>query len=324
MERTYRPWRRRLRHDRGVADDVEAQIDELYRLPPDEFVAERDRLARAVRAAGDRERAQEISGQRRPTLAAWALDQLRDRDPEGLDRLAEVGDALRREQERALAGDRDADLRGAGRDRRAVIGRLAGEAVAALREIGRAAEQQLDTVNAVLAAAIADPELLQRIRAGRLVSDEVPAPSGLDDPFAVFATGAAPAAKVGRARKAAKPAEAKPAGKPAKAKARAAAKAPPSRPDPRLERARAAAESADAALDEAESAASRAADEARRAKRRVEELERELSRARREADKQVAAAAKARNALAGAGRKRAQAHGALQKVLDRRPPGREE
>jgi hypothetical protein len=323
MERTYRPWRRRLSHDHGVAEDVEELVDRLYRLPPAEFVAERDRLARSVREAGDRDGAKEVAAQRRPTLAAWALDQLRDRDPEGLDRLAEVGDALRREQDRALAGDRDADLRGAGRDRRAVIARLAAEAIAALRELGRGADQQLDTVNSVLGAAMADRALLDRIRAGRLVSDEVPASAGLDDPFVAFATTSAPASKAKKATKAATATKTTQATRAAKGATKVAKRAP-ARPDPRLERARAAAEAAEVALGEAEAAAGQASDAARQAKERVVELEKELSRARREADKRAAAATRSRAALAGAGRKRAQTHEALQKILDRRGAGGEE
>ncbi|MFL6185898.1 MAG: hypothetical protein ACJ745_13955, partial [Actinomycetes bacterium] len=48
----------------------------LYRLPPGEFVAARDQLARQLRAAGGREAARRVAALRRPSISAWAANQL--------------------------------------------------------------------------------------------------------------------------------------------------------------------------------------------------------------------------------------------------------
>ncbi|MGH9246982.1 MAG: hypothetical protein ACRD29_22225, partial [Acidimicrobiales bacterium] len=93
-------------------------IDSLYQLPPEEFVAARDALARELRQAGNKDSATAVTALRRPTVAAWALNQLRQRDPDGVEELSAVGDSLRDAQERALAGDPDADLRAAAAARR--------------------------------------------------------------------------------------------------------------------------------------------------------------------------------------------------------------
>ena len=47
-------------------------VDELYGLPIDRFVAERGAVARGLRADGKREEAARVSGLRKPSVAAWA------------------------------------------------------------------------------------------------------------------------------------------------------------------------------------------------------------------------------------------------------------
>jgi hypothetical protein len=51
-------------------------ISELYQAPLARFVAERKRLAAALRAEGDREGASELLARKRPTVSAWAVNQL--------------------------------------------------------------------------------------------------------------------------------------------------------------------------------------------------------------------------------------------------------
>ena len=61
---------------RRPAGDVEAEIDRLFELSPERFVAERDATAKRLRSGGDVEAAARVTKLRRPTVAAWALDQL--------------------------------------------------------------------------------------------------------------------------------------------------------------------------------------------------------------------------------------------------------
>jgi hypothetical protein len=51
-------------------------VNELYRAPHDQFVAERKRLASELTSAGDKAAGARLSKRRRPTVPAWAVNQL--------------------------------------------------------------------------------------------------------------------------------------------------------------------------------------------------------------------------------------------------------
>lgn len=87
-----------------TADPLDAEIDALYALPPAEFTAARNALAKR---AGPR--AAEIRKLARPSAAAWAINQLYWQRRDVFDRLAAAARALRAAHARRLAG-RDADL----------------------------------------------------------------------------------------------------------------------------------------------------------------------------------------------------------------------
>src|SRR6266498_1094600 len=114
--------------------DVEARTGRLYGLPPEQFVAARDELARALRGAGERQAAARVAGLRRPTVAAWAVNQAARRRPELVTDLIEAGERLRQAQRRALSGLRGGALRTAGAERRVAIERLLAEAADVLEE----------------------------------------------------------------------------------------------------------------------------------------------------------------------------------------------
>ena len=57
-------------------DSLEQVADELYGLPPGEFTEARDALVKRLRADKERDLANQVKGLRRPTVAAWALNQL--------------------------------------------------------------------------------------------------------------------------------------------------------------------------------------------------------------------------------------------------------
>ena len=122
---------RSARPGSGGRPDVQARIDELYALPLDRFIPERDALAKELRSAGDREAAELVKSQRKPVVAAWALNVLAREDPSGLEDLSAVGRRLRAQQ-RALSGGDTEPLRTATEERRAIVARLAGAARAIL------------------------------------------------------------------------------------------------------------------------------------------------------------------------------------------------
>lgn len=71
--------------------DVAAVLDELYTLPPSDFVARREALAAAAKAAGHLDGARRIQAARRPTLAAWAANMLLRSQPQESQRFLELG-----------------------------------------------------------------------------------------------------------------------------------------------------------------------------------------------------------------------------------------
>lgn len=168
--------------------DLDADIDRLFGLDPDDFVAERDALAKRLRAEKRRDDAAEVKALRRPTVVAWAVNQLARRRRDAIEELLARGETLRGAQESALRGDAG-PLREATAERRRSVERLRKAAAALLEERGSPpSDASLDQVSATLEAATVDPEAARVVRAGRL-SKELPAPSGfgglsLDDALA--------------------------------------------------------------------------------------------------------------------------------------------
>jgi hypothetical protein len=89
---------------------VDDTADELYSLTPGEFTRARDERAKELRAEGDREAANAVKALRKPTVAAWALNQLARTGRKDLDRLLAAGEELRAAQEELLAGGDRAGL----------------------------------------------------------------------------------------------------------------------------------------------------------------------------------------------------------------------
>ena len=153
-------------------------VDRLYRLPPDEFVAARDELARQLRSSGDRDQAADVKGLRRPSVAAWALNQVARQRPDDIEALIDIADELRRAQEQALTGGDADDLRKVSRRRRELVGQLTEVATTILSRTGRDARVQVPGITAILDAAVANPGVADALRSGRLVAE--PEPGDLD------------------------------------------------------------------------------------------------------------------------------------------------
>jgi hypothetical protein len=158
----------------GAVDEV---VDELYGVDPGEFVAARNELAGRLRKAGDREQAAEVAKLRRPSPAAWAVNQLARHHRAELEELVRLGEALRSAQDKALAGEEQADLRQAGRARRDALARLSEQAERILAGRGGAPGTHANEVGATLEAASMDAEAAAAVLAGRL-SSELRPPSG--------------------------------------------------------------------------------------------------------------------------------------------------
>jgi hypothetical protein len=74
--------------------DLEPELDRLYQLPPGEFTAARDELAKRLRDEGERDQSAEVKNLRKPPVAVWLVNRLaRDRELD-VQRLAKAGQAL--------------------------------------------------------------------------------------------------------------------------------------------------------------------------------------------------------------------------------------
>lgn len=250
------------------ADAVHEAAAELYGLPRDEFTAHRDERVRRERVAGRRELAAAIKALRRPTVAAWLVNQLARTSPAELAALDELGASLRAAHEH-LDGEAIRELSGR---RRALIdglvraaARLGGGAGVAVSE---AARRELDEI---FSAALAEPTAARAVASGRLSSTRE-----LTDEAAAHWPAIAPDA---RARPVALPAAATP-----RRRAERPEPAKPTGPSPALRRAQAelaAAEDAEAQARsrhaEAERGERTAADDEAAAQREVARLRAELA-----------------------------------------------
>lgn len=160
---------------------VEPDLDRLYSLPLDDFVPRRDRLARALREAGDREQAGAVKALRKPTVAAWTVNQLARREKMRLRSLLTAGERLRAAQQKLLEGGSPGPLGQARDDERKAIVSLAAAARDVLAEGGQApSESTLRRVSETLHAAALDPELGDRVRQGRLAQETQAAGFGFE------------------------------------------------------------------------------------------------------------------------------------------------
>jgi hypothetical protein len=113
----------------------EEAVDALYGLPLDEFTPRRDELAKELRSAGQRDEAEWVKGLRKPSAAAWLVNQLARTQKKDAGRVLDSGEALRSAQDQALAGEGSRE------------------------EMARAAEEHADAMRALVAKA---PGLLDR------------------------------------------------------------------------------------------------------------------------------------------------------------------
>lgn len=149
--------------------ELDERIADLYGLAPEDFVDARNALAKELRAQGERDAATEVSRLRRPTVAAWALNQVARRHPDAVAEIGEVGDELRRAQRRALSGVGADELRQAGARRRKVVERVASRADDALRDAGRTVTATVhQQVTETLEAATASEEVADALLRGQL------------------------------------------------------------------------------------------------------------------------------------------------------------
>jgi hypothetical protein len=144
--------------------------NDLYGLPLERFTEERNALARQLRQDGRRDEAQAVAKLRKPSLAAWAVNQLVRTQPREVEALFRAGDALQKSQADLVSGRGQAEeLRRAVDDERAAVDVLTGRARGLLSSEGHElAPAKLEQVSETLHAAALDQEARDLVRDGRL------------------------------------------------------------------------------------------------------------------------------------------------------------
>jgi hypothetical protein len=154
----------------------EEDIDRLYQLPLEEFTAARNALAKELGG----EKGKRVKGLRKPSAAAWALNQAVRREPKLVKEFLEAGGDLRQAHGALMAGGQRQAVDQATRRERAAAAALAEAAEAAAG--GRVHDRVLST----LRAALADDQVREELEEGRLVREREAAGLG------PFGAGAAP------------------------------------------------------------------------------------------------------------------------------------
>jgi len=145
-----------------MADD---ELDSLYWVPPDAFTAERRRLAAEAKERGDVDTAKRISAARKPTTPAWIVNRLALARRDARQRLVDLGERLRAAHA-AMDGDQ---IRTLSAEQHTLLDELVRGAVDAA-ELGKPSAAVRDEVTSTLQAAVADPEVADRL--GRLTKAE--------------------------------------------------------------------------------------------------------------------------------------------------------
>jgi hypothetical protein len=143
------------------------EADQLYGLPLEEFVAQRDALAKQLRADGRRAEADEVKALRKPPAVVWAVNQLMRTQRKPARALVEAADRAAKNP-----GDRDAL-----RAHHDALDALTSAGAGLLSGRGRGlSEDALLRVRNALHAASLDRDAREEFVAGRLSAE--PAPAG--------------------------------------------------------------------------------------------------------------------------------------------------
>jgi hypothetical protein len=169
-----------------VAEAPDDAVDRLYGLPREEFVGERDALAKQLRADGSRDEAAAVKSLPKPTVAAWAANQAVRSQRRAARELWKAGDALSTAQDAVLAGKGSgAKLREASERERAAVEALVEAARGLLGATGGdLSEATIERVRETLHAGAIDSDARDEVAAGRVARER--SPQGLfgADPFA--------------------------------------------------------------------------------------------------------------------------------------------
>ena len=150
--------------------DEEEELAALYSIPLEEFTAARNDLAARLEAAGNKEAAIRVKRLKKPSISAWATNQLARNRQVDMARLLKAGEVLEKAQQAVLSG-KPTDFEKARQEEGAAVRVLRG---AAKDMLPSASAAILDRVTQTLRAA-STAEGRARLKEGRLTEDLEPA-----------------------------------------------------------------------------------------------------------------------------------------------------
>jgi hypothetical protein len=153
---------------------AETDIDNLFKLPLEEFTAARNALAGSLKASGRADEAAGVKSLNKPPLSVWAVNQLYWHHRKPFDQMMAAGERLRKAQTSQLAG-KAAELRGPMEAHREAVADLAKRAATLLRDGGHPPTPDLTRrITTTLEALATYGDQEGAPKAGRLTADVDP------------------------------------------------------------------------------------------------------------------------------------------------------
>ena len=161
-------------HAVGVSDPHAGEIDRLYALPLEEFTSERDDLAKRLRKdGGAADAAAAVKALKKPSVAAWAVNQVQRDRPDEVRELIEVTEELHRVYAKLSSAGARERLEEAAEIQRKLIRSLVRCASQLLEAGGHAAsDATLTKVADTFRAAALDPDVREQVARGRVVKEQ--------------------------------------------------------------------------------------------------------------------------------------------------------
>lgn len=154
--------------------ELESDLDELFRLALSEFTAARNTLAGRLKKEGRANEAAYVKALAKPSVTAWAVNQLYWKHREVLERLIATGERFRQAQKSRVAR-KVADMREALNARREELSNLSNLATALLRDAGHnPTPDTIHRITTTLEAISAYESFRGGPRPGRLTHDVDP------------------------------------------------------------------------------------------------------------------------------------------------------
>lgn len=168
---------------------LDAEVDELFKLPLAEFTSARNTLAAKLKQTGRTDDANLVKSLAKPSVSAWTVNQLYWHHRNAFDKLLAAGQRFHKAQTSSLAG-KVADMRGALEARRDALAHLSDLATSLLSDAGH--NPSLETIRRItttLEAISALASVSDGPTLGRLAQDVDP--PGFES-LASFVVGARP------------------------------------------------------------------------------------------------------------------------------------